>query len=57
MPFSAGNRAIGIERDAKYDANSYEKVVLEQFKLLEPLLSTDLKQALISELVASMVAR
>ena len=52
---SAGSRAICVERDAESDANLHEKVVVEQFKLLQPLFSTDLKQALISELVGSLV--
>ena len=45
LPFSAGSRAICVERDAYL----HEKVVVEQFKLLQPLFSTDLKQALTSE--------
>ena len=57
LPFSAGSRAICVERDAESDANLHEKVVVEQFKLLQPLFSTDLKQALISELVGSLVER
>jgi len=55
LPFSAGSRAICVERDAESDAYLHEKVVVEQFKLLQPLFSTDLKQALISELVGSLV--
>ena len=55
LPFSAGSRAICVERDAESDANLHEKVVVEQFKLLQPLFSADLKQALISELVGSLV--
>ena len=57
LPFSAGSRAICIERDAESDAYLHEKVVVEQFKLLQPLFSKDLKQALISELVGSLVER
>ena len=57
LPFSAGSRAICVERDAESDANLHEKVVVEQFKLLQPLFSTNLKQALISELVGSLVER
>ena len=57
LPFSAGSRAICVERDAESDAYLHEKVVVEQFKLLQPLFSTDLKQALISELVGSLVER
>ena len=56
LPFSAGSRAICVERDAESDANLHEKVVVEQFKLLQTLFSTNLKQALISELVGSLVA-
>ena len=55
LPFSAGARAICVERDAESDANLHEKVGVEQFKLLQPLFSKDLKQALISELVGSLV--
>ena len=55
MPFSAGSRAICVERDAESDAYLHEKVVVEQFKLLQQLFSKDLKQALISELVGSLV--
>ena len=55
MPFSAGPRAICVERDAKSDAYVHEEVVVEQFRLLQPLFSTNLKQALISELVGSLV--
>ena len=57
MPFSAGSRAICVERDAESDAYLHEKAVIEQFKLLQPLLSTELKQSLIAELVASLVER
>ena len=53
MPFSAGSRAICVERDAESDAHLHEKVVVEQFKLLQQLFSKDLKQALISELVGA----
>ena len=49
LPFSTGSRAICVERDAESDAYLHEKVVVEQFKLLQPLFSTDLKQALTSE--------
>ena len=38
-PFSAGSRAICVERDAYL----HEKVGVEQFKLLQPLFSTNLK--------------
>ena len=55
LPFSTGSRAICVERDAESDAYLHEKVVVEQFKLLQPLFSKDLKQALISELVGSLV--
>ena len=55
LPFSAGSRAICVERDAESDAYLHEKVVVEQFKLLQPLFSKDLKQALILELVGSLV--
>ncbi len=55
MPFSAGTREIWVERDAESDAYLHEKVIVEQFKLLQPLFSTNLKQALISELVGSAV--
>ena len=55
LPFSTGSRAICVERDAESDAYLHEKVVVEQFKQLQPLFSTDLKQALISELVGSLV--
>lgn len=47
-------RAICVERDAESDANFHEKVVVEQFTMLQPLFRTDLKHALISELVASL---
>ena len=57
LPFSAGSRAICVERDAESDAYLHEEVVVEQFKLLQPLLSTELKQSLIAELVASLVER
>ena len=46
---------ICVERDAESDAYLHEKVVVEQFKLIQPLFSTNLKQALISELVGSLV--
>mgnify|MGYP001444000050 CR=1 FL=1 len=55
LPFSTGSRAICVERDAESDAYLHEKVVVEQFKLFQPLFSTNLKQALISELVGSLV--
>ena len=57
LRFSAGSRAICVERDAESDAYLHEEVVVEQFKLLQPLLSTELKQSLIAELVASLVER
>ena len=55
LPFSMGSRAICVERDAESDAYLHEKVGVEQFKLLQPLFSSELKQALISELVGSAV--
>ena len=55
LPFSAVSRAICVERDVESDAYLHEEVVVEQFKLLQPLFSTNLKQALISELVGSLV--
>jgi len=55
LPFSAGSRAICVERDAESDAYLHKKVIVEQFKLLQPLFSTRLKQVLISELVGSLV--
>ena len=55
LPFSTGSRAICVERDAESDAYLHEKVVVEQFKLIQTLFSKDLKQALISELVGSLV--
>jgi len=55
LPFSAVSRAICIERGAESDAYLHEKAVVEQFKLLQQLFSTDLKQALISGLVGSLV--
>ena len=54
MPFSAGSRSICLERDAESDAYLHEKAVIEQFKQLLPLFSTELKQSLIAELVASL---
>ena len=57
LPFSTGSRAICVERDAESDAYLHEKAVIEQFKLLQPLFSSNLKQALISELVGSLVER
>ena len=57
LPFSTGSRAICVERDAESDAYLHEKVVVEQFKLLQPLFSADLKQALISELVGSLACK
>ena len=55
LPFSTGSRAICVKRDAESYAYLQEKVVVEQFKLLQPLFSTNLKQALISGLVVSLV--
>ena len=55
LAFPARSKAICVERAAASDANLHEKVVVEQFKLLQPLFSKDLKQALISELVGSLV--
>ena len=57
LPFSTGSSAICVERDAESDAYLHEKAVIEQFKLLQPLFSSNLKQALISELVGSLVER
>ena len=54
-PFSTGSRSICLERDVESDAYLYEKVVVEQFKLFQPLFSTNLRQALSSELVRSLV--
>ncbi len=53
-PFSTGSRATCFERDAESDAYLHEKAVIELFKQLQPLISTNLKQALIAELVASL---
>ena len=55
MPFSAGSRSICLERDAESDACLHEKAVIEQFKLLQALFSTELKQSLIAELVTSLL--
>ena len=55
LPFSAGSRAICVERDAESDAYLHEKAVIEQFKLLQALFSTELKQSLIAELVTSLL--
>ena len=55
LTFSTGSRAICVERDAESDAYLHEKVVVEQFKLLQQLFSKELKQALISELGGSLV--
>ena len=55
MPFSAGSRSICLERDAESDAYLHEKAVIEQFKLLQALFSTELKQSLIAELVTSLL--
>ena len=55
LRFSTGSRAICVERDAESDAYLHEKAVIEQFKQLLPLFSTELKQSLIAELVASLV--
>ena len=54
LPFSGRSRAICVERDAESDANLHEEVGVEQFKLLQPRFSTDLEQALISELAGSL---
>ena len=43
LPFSEGSRAICVESDAESDAYLHEKVGVEQFKLLQPLFSTNLK--------------
>ena len=45
----ARSKAICVERDAESEAYLHEKAVVEQFKLLQQLFSTDLKQALTSE--------
>ena len=50
-----GLQAGQLKSDAESDANLHEKVVVEQFKLLQPMFSTNLRQALISELVGSLV--
>ena len=39
----------------QFDAKFNEKGMIEQFKLLQPLFSTNLKQALMSELVGSQL--
>ena len=57
MPFSAGSRSICVMRDAESDAILHEKAVVEQFKLLQALFSTELKQSLIAELVTSLLER
>lgn len=44
-------------RDAESDAILHEKAVVEQFKLLQALFSTELKQSLIAELVTSLLER
>ena len=54
-PVCAGSRSICLERAAESDAYLHEKVVVEQFKLFQPLFSTELKQSLISDLVGSLV--
>ena len=54
LELAVGQRHLQVG-DAKSDAYLHEKVVVEQFKLLQPLFGTDLKQALISELVGSLV--
>ena len=55
LPYSAGSRSICLERDAESDAYLHEKAVIEQFKLLQALFSTELKQSLIAELVTSLL--
>ena len=55
LPFSSGSMAICIERDAESDAYLHEKAVIEPFRHLQPLLSTELKESLIAELVVSLV--
>ena len=42
LPFSAVSRSICVERDVESDAYSHEKVVVEQFRLLQTLFSKDL---------------
>ena len=54
--FSTGSRAICVERGTESDADVHKRVVVEPFKMLQPLFRTDLKQALISELVVSLAA-
>ena len=49
LPFSTGTRPICVERDAESDAYLHEKFVVEQLKLLQPMFSKVLKQALTSE--------
>ena len=55
LPLFAGSRAICVGRDAESDAYLHEEIVVEQFQRLQPLFSTNLKQALIAELVGSLV--
>jgi len=55
LPFTAVSRAICVEHGAESDAYLHEKAVVEQFKLFQPLFSTEIKQALLSELVGSLV--
>ena len=51
-----GDRYFGLLEIRSGDEHQdYRSVVVEQFKLLQPLFSADLKQALISELVGSLV--
>ena len=54
LDLAVGQRHLQVG-DTESDAYLHEKVVVEQFKLLQPLLSTNLKQDLISELVGSLV--
>ncbi len=54
LDLAVGQRDLQVG-DAESDAYLHEKVVFEQFKLLQPLFSSNLKQVLISELVGSLV--
>jgi len=53
LDLAVGQRHLQVG-DAESDAYLHEKVVVEQFKLLQPLLRTDPKQSLFSGLVASL---
>ena len=54
LDLAVGQRHLQVG-DAESDAYLHEKVVVEQFKLLQPLFGSNLKQVLISELVVSLV--